>query len=336
MTLWCIKGGSSGEREKRMLDKSLIGIGWEELGNLSEIKNKNELEVLYKKTYPDANNYRIGNQVGQLWIFLNTIKINDIVVVPLKTQSSIAIGRVTSDYEYKTDLGEDMKHVRKVHWIKEDLSRTVFEQDLLYSFGAFKTVCQISRNDAERRIEAIIQNKKPSLIIEGKTDESEETKDIEIIARDQIREYINRRFKGHELTRLVEAVLKAKGLFTKMMPVGADGGKDILAGTGTMGFDEPKLCVQVKSSDLPVDVTILRGLKGTMQDCKATQGLLVSWGGFKRSVESEADNTFFHIRLWDSEGLIQAIEENYNKLPQEIQTELPFKKIWTLVNEGEE
>ena len=29
------------------------------------------------------------------------------------------------------------------------MPRTAFEQDLLHSFGAFMTVCNISRNDAE-------------------------------------------------------------------------------------------------------------------------------------------------------------------------------------------
>lgn len=340
MVLWCIKGGSSGEREKRILDKSTLGIGWSKLMDLSSIQRIEDLDELYKDNFPDANKRRRGNHVGQIWRFLKKMKIGDLVVVPLKTQSAIAIGTVSSDYEYRTDLGEDMKHTRRVHWIKEDIPRTAFEQDLLYSFGAFMTVCQIKRNDAEERVKAIIEGKKPPIkeeeISEEDTEEAEEIKDIETISKDQIRQYINQNFKGHDLTRLIEEVLKAQGFFTKMMGMGPDGGVDILAGSGPMGFDNPKICVQVKSSDYPIDITVMRALRGTMQDVKATQGLLVSWGGFKRSILNEVKNNFFDIRLWDSEDIINVIQNNYDKLSESIQTDLPLKKIWTLTPPDED
>ena len=35
------------------------------------------------------------------------------------------------------------------------IPRTVFPQDLLYSFGAFMTICRIQRNDAEARVKAM-------------------------------------------------------------------------------------------------------------------------------------------------------------------------------------
>ena len=49
-----------------------------------------------------------------------------------------------------------MRHQRSVEWISDGIPRDVIDQDLLYSLGAFLTVCQISRNDAERRIKALL------------------------------------------------------------------------------------------------------------------------------------------------------------------------------------
>jgi restriction system protein len=63
---------------------------------------------------------------------------------------------------------------------------------------------------------------------------------------------------------------------------------DILARRGTFGLDGPKLCVQVKSSLAPADVTILRTLQGTMVNFKAEEGLLVCWGGFNNAALKEA------------------------------------------------
>ncbi len=146
---------------------------------------------------------------------------------------------------------------------------------------------------------------------------------------------INRKFKGHELARLVEAVLQAEGYVTRRSEPGPDGGVDILAGRGPLGFDSPRICVQVKSSASPLDVTALRGLQGSVQTFGADQGLLVSWEGFKRSVLDEARRSFFSIRLWDSGDLLDALLSNYERFPKDLQAELPLKRIWGLVWEAE-
>jgi len=104
-----------------------------------------------------------------------------------------------------------------------------------------------------------------------------------------------------------------------------------LAGRGSLGLDAPRLCVQVKSQNSPADVTIYRTLQGTMQTFKAEQGLLVCWGGFNKSVLSESKQGYFTVRLWDSSDLVDAIYRNYERLPAEIQAELPLKKAWMLV-----
>ncbi len=100
-----------------------------------------------------------------------------------------------------------------------------------------------------------------------------------------------------------------------------------------MGFDQPRLCVQVKSSDTPVDVTVLRELKGVIDDLEADQCLLVSWGGFKQSVLNESRRRFFKIRLWDAGDLVNAILEHYDQLSKDLQAELPLKRIRSLVLE---
>lgn len=333
MSLWLVRAGRNGEQEEGALQHGVATIGWNDLPDLSSIASREELKALYEKVYSGAKKMTIANEVGQIWSFIKRIQPNDLIVLPLKLRSAIAIGKVTGSYQYRTDLSSNIHHVHPVEWIKTDLPRTIFEQDLLYSFGAFMTVCQIQRNSAEERVRAILIGKK----ITPPEDEGEEAEiiDVEQVVRDQILEFLNRKFKGHDLSRLVEAILQAQGYVTRRSEPGPDGGVDILAGAGPMGFDSPRLCVQVKSSQSPADVTVLRNLQGSMKTFGADQGLLVSWGGFNRAVLEESRRSFFTVRLWDSGDLLEAVLKNYDRLPDALHAELPLKKIWGLVLEEE-
>ena len=68
-----------------------------------------------------------------------------------------------------------------------------------------------------------------------------------------------------------------------------------------------------------------------MRQLNAEQGLLVCWGGFRKSVEVEAKTNPFDVRRWDSKALIEAIYRTYEHLPPEIQAQLPLKREWMLV-----
>ncbi|MEI6321153.1 MAG: restriction endonuclease, partial [Pseudomonadota bacterium] len=160
--------------------------------------------------------------------------------------------------------------------------------------------------------------------------------DLALAANDQIVAHIQSRFHGHALAKLVDAVLVADGWSTKLSPPGPDGGIDIFAGRGPFGLDAPRLCVQVKSQNSPADVTVYRTLQGAMQSYKAEQGLLVCWGGFNKVVLNEARQGHFTVRLWESRDLVEAIYRTYEKLPAEIQADLPLKRVWMLVQEGDE
>ena len=133
------------------------------------------------------------------------------------------------------------------------------------------------------------------------------------------------------MERLVRALLEAQGYTVHHTRKGRDGGVDLLAAPGPLGFGSPRLCVQVKSGDTKADRKVLDQLLGTMQNVQAEQGLLVSWGDFTQEVESERVRQFFRVRLWGKQALIDELLDNYDKLDSDIKLELPLKRIWAVV-----
>lgn len=132
------------------------------------------------------------------------------------------------------------------------------------------------------------------------------------------------------MEELINEILMAKGFTTYRTPEEVDNGVYILASPDVLGFGSSKICAQVKTTDTPVDRPTLDQLIGTMSNFNGDYGLLVSWSGFKTSVIREIPKQFFKVRLWDSKNIIQEIFDNYEKLSDNIKTEIPLKRIWML------
>ena len=260
---------------------------------------------------------------------------SDLVALPLKSQSAIILGEVIGDYEFK-EYEPNIKHVRKVKWNKT-IPRSEFDQDILFSLGAFLTVGNIQRNNAEERIKAMLKGDKKPIEKTVNLEESEYSTphDLEETAKDRIIKYIEAKFSGHPLARLIDEILQVQGYVTRRSPPGADGGVDILAGSGALGFGDPKICVQVKSSKSPVDVRVLRELEGVAKSFRADYGILVAWGGITKAGDQEIGRSFFSTRLWDQGKIVEEMLKHYEKFSDDLKAELPLKRIWTLVEESE-
>lgn len=338
MPIWIVRAGSHGEREDFALDHKVACVGWDDVPDLSRATTRDAVAAILRDVYPDDGDGRVQTQAAQLFAFAHRIQKDDLVVLPLKTRAQIAIGRVTGAYRHQPSLGEGAMHTRPVAWLRTDVPRTAFGQDLLYSFGAFLTVCQVTRNDAESRVRAVLggaddpgYDAGDDEVVTDDGDDVASERDIEQDAQVQILKHLIRTYKGHGMARLVEAVLRAEGYVTRLSPAGPDGGVDILAGRGGLGLDGPRLCVQVKSSEEPADVRVLRELQGSMQTFKADQGLLVVWGGLTGPAEREARHSFFSVRVWDADALLSAVVKNYDRLPAEERERVPLKQVWALV-----
>jgi restriction system protein len=246
------------------------------------------------------------NWSSQVWPFVKDIAQGDWVVMPSKLQSGLYFGELTSNYHFEAAGPNPYYHWRSINWFSGLIPRTVFPQDLLYSFGAFMTICRIQRNDAEARVKAMAANKWQAESVASSAprtpassqggsgnDEAADAANVNLeeLAADQIERLIEARFKGHELASLVEAILQAEGYTTYRSPAGADGGAETC--------------------------------------------LFVSWGGFRPNVQKELARDFFRVRLWSRKELLEMLFVRYNQLPEEIRLALPLKRVWMVAQQND-
>ena len=329
MTAWVVRGGSRGEWEEIFLSDSRVGVGLDIHRSVAEFRSR---ESLREGVMAGG----VGrSSADQLWNFSHGIRNGDMIVLPRKRPKVIAVGRALGDYEFRADM--EAQHTRPVCWITQDIPRAAFGQDLLNSLGGLATVYRIRASDAESRIEKIAEQHSAGAAVEDpetatSASDGEEFKgDLEEQINDRITERIRQRFSGTRLEYLVAEILRASGYHAIETRQGPDGGIDVVAGQGDMGFGHPRLCVQVKSGRSPVDIADYNRLQGNIGGYGADHGLFVSLGDFTRTVRNENERSFFQIRLWGPNDLVEKLLETYDNLPEEIRSEIPLRNRRVLI-----
>ena len=342
--LWKVVLGKYGEHEAEALQDGRLLIDFNINTDISHAKDRETLALLLREAFPESKPKAIQNFAAQLNQFVNVMQVDDLVICPIKSSSTISIGRISGPYTPHPKSGWP---TRPVTWLKTDVPRDVFKQDLLYSFGAFNTVCEISRNNAVSRVESVLHagkdpghGAKPAAIRSGghsgaphDGEVTDEMLDLNQIARDQIEQRIASVFTGHELTNLIAAILSAQGMKVRVSPPGADGGIDLVAGSGPLGLESPRIVGQVKSGEYVIQDPDLKSLIGNIQETQADFGLLVSWNGFTGPVRRRINELYFRVRLWDRKEIVDNLFSVYDRLPEEITADLPLKRTWILVPE---
>lgn len=265
--IWLVRAGRRGQREEIVLENNIAAICWKKLGDLTNVESKEDLIARFEKVYPDKKMSSIMNEAGQAWRFRHEMQIGDTVVLPLKTEPSIAVGVVASGYKYTTEYGDLVTHVRGVEWIVKDMPRTWLEQDLLYSMSTDANVTRIRLHDAETRLPEAVNKyikglppEKTVLSLLGEGEEEAHPIDLETVCRDQIRTYMAHHFCGQCLQDLVASIFEVEGYVADTSPRGKDHGADILMGHGILGLEEPRICVRVMASPRPVGADAVNNL----------------------------------------------------------------------------
>lgn len=313
-------------------EEGFISMGWSDLPDISTIKTRNELKVIFDESYPGETKMQIANHVGQIWKFLQEVKIGDFIVFPHKDTSTVEVGKIIGEYNY-SHTNAALYHNRKVDWLTS-FPRSQFDLDLLNSFGSLLTFAGVRKPKAFERIKEMVEN--PSDIKEKKipmVELEDPITDLESTATNRLLKFIEEKFSGHPLADIISEILRAKGNVTKVATEGPDGGVDIIAAPKPFGFGNPKIVVQVKSSPHTESANLVRELAGVMEKHKADYGLLAVWGGLTAQAKREARESFPNILWWDQVEIVNQIKLNYEKFSDEMKIKLPLTQIWSLVED---
>jgi len=322
-----VRAGEGGKWIDEFLEHGLVAIGWEQLGPIDVGVSREDIVRQATQQWPNANKYKIANNVGQVFRFLNELKKGDVVVSYDPSRRVYHVGTIEGDPEYRPGLFEELPRVRAVTWFAE-VPRDKLSVSTRNSLGAISTLFQLPP-EATEEILAIAQGKETSPP-EDEESEEEETEQIASDLRAQSREFIKDRIirlTWEEMQELVAGLLRAMGYKTRVSPAGADRGKDIIASPDGFGFEQPRIVVEVKHRPgSAMDSQAIRSfLGGRHADDK---GLYVSTGGFTKDARYEAERASIPVVLMDLEVIASEIQRHYDEMDMEAKRLIPLTKIY--------
>lgn len=158
--------------------------------------------------------------------------------------------------------------------------------------------------------------------------------DIIRYSRDRILARISEEYTGNSLQDLIAAILGAEGMTCKVQPKGADGGVDIIAGSGVLGISSPTIIVQVKSQDSRVGSQVLDQLGGVVGQHQADHGLLVAMGGLTAQARAKMNVQLLKVAVWDAEEVLDRLLAHYEVMPEDVKRTIPLRREW-IIDESE-
>lgn len=110
---WMYAPGEGSRFWEEFYDKGIMGIGWEELGDLKQYDSKEVMKQKMKEIYGEEYSYK--NDGYATWQFANEMNLGDIVFVKKGREKIIGRGIITSDYIYDKERDE-FNNIRRVEW----------------------------------------------------------------------------------------------------------------------------------------------------------------------------------------------------------------------------
>lgn len=330
---WMVRAETGGQLFDFFKEKSVVAIGWVDIGSLDDLTGRDEIAAALNSVWPDWKPRTLSMNTGQLFRFRNEIKTGDRVVTYDPSRRQYLLGTVSGDYRFDESVDELYANVRPVNWDGE-VSRDLLSVSSKNSLGAISTLFLIPDHaaaDLERALKTGAPAEEDSAA--GKDEETgaeeELFKDIRLRSVEIIKDRVVA-LDWKQMQELVAGLLRAMSYKTRVSPLGPDRGKDIVASPDGLGFESPRIVVEVKHQKGTIGAPEIRGfLGGRHADDK---GLYVSTGGFTKEARYEAERANIPLMLMTIDDLVKTLIEHYDNLDIETKQLLPLKRVyWPVV-----
>ncbi len=333
-SMWMVRAERNGRLFDDFKEKSVVAIGWHEIGSLDRMKSRRDIAKRVQERWPELSSQSAGMAAGQIDRFRNQIQQGDRVVTYDPGRRVYLIGTIAGPYRSADIVNPEYPNVLPVEWEATEVSRDLLSVASKNSLGAISTLFLVPSH-AQQDLERALRSGEPAHIDigpepefgdgNGDLDEGTLIDDVQARATEFIKDRINK-LDWAEMQELVAGLLRAMGYKALVSPPGPDRGKDIVASPDGFGFESPRIVVEVKHRGGAMGASDIRSFLGGRHP--SDKGLYVSTGGFSKDARYESDRANIPIHLMDLDALVEAVIDNYDALDNETRQLLPLKRVY--------
>lgn len=314
MTMWMARG-DAGRLYEEFRERGVAAIGWAELIDAKPGMSREQLIAKYAAAHPDFKRGHIISGASQVWRFINEMQVGDHVITYNPSTRKYLVGTIEGPFTTDSTLVRlGMALQRRTKWLGE-VSRDDLSTKTKNSLGSTLTLF-VAPDFAETEVLAALRGERR--VDAGKVDdqiEDEASIDTDRDARDLLGDVEARALEfikdklteldWDEMQELTAGILRAMGYKTRVARPGPDRGADIVASPDGLGFEMPRIVVEVKHRQGQMGAKEVRSFLGGRH--KDDRGLFVSTGGFSKDARYEADRASIPLALWDLDDLFDTL-----------------------------
>ncbi len=115
---WIYSPGEGAKKWNAFYKRGVMGLGWEEIGDLRLYSSQDEMKEAMKETLGTSTSH--NNEAHATWQFRKEMKVGDVVFAKKGMFTLLGRGVVTSDYIYDPESDPEYPNIRKVDWINNE------------------------------------------------------------------------------------------------------------------------------------------------------------------------------------------------------------------------
>lgn len=314
--VWVVRA-DGGEETQNCVDGGFTGIGWKEVGDLSDAADRSAIAGRYAAVADEKEgSVARGQVVGNLSRFLLEMKQGDWVITPESKSRWLRYGEVTGPYRHEPDPTDDCQyhHRRDVRWNPKSLDR--WELPLLAQESLRSALTVYTPSSSGDLFAAIGRPELSPKMTDAGTLQTEPTNDV----LSRLGEMC-----PYDFERLIEHLLAAMGFEDTMTtnPTG-DGGFDVYGVLNASNIARVEIYGQVKRQKAKVSGKTVRDLRGAIP--VGAQGAFFTTSDYQPKARAVADEGRFpRIGLINGYRLVELLVQHWDRIPEEFRNELALK-----------
>ena len=315
--VWVVRA-DGGEETQNCVDGGFTGIGWKEVGDLSDAVDRAAITERYAKIADaDEGPGARGQVVGILERFTHEIKVGDWVITPALDSQKLRYGQVTDEYRYEENPNDECryKHRRNVKWSRKALARAELSAPFFNTLNGYLTVFN-ARHQAEFLLRIGRESGLPvatAVVVHS------------LSAHEVALEHILQP-KAGDFEHLVGHLFAAMGFETTVTQLTRDGGVDFSGVLHLSNVARVSVVGQVKryKRGRKIGKKDILDLRGRVPS--GAQGVFVTTSDYAKTAREVAEEPGFPpVGQINGEQLVDLLAEHWVKIPEDFRSAIGLK-----------